>query len=286
VEPVKIAVVGTVRNVSRQLEKEIKVLKQALEPIGDVAFFVVESDSLDATKRTLDLLVEKYKNFTYKSLGDLEPSIPDRIERLIFCRNVYVQEIRKSKHLSQSDFVIVVDLDGINKKLKAESVKLSLSRKENWDVICANQTRKYYDLLALRHKFWCPQNVFDEYYWLRGVLTWKKAKKYTIYNKMIRIPREYGLISVDSAFGGFAIYKTRHFMFHDYTRLPRDSHSDIDHVIFNRRIIESGGNIFIDSQLINAHWTKHSLSSFPMFRGLANFKKRLMRYFGSTRKLR
>jgi hypothetical protein len=58
---------------------------------------------------------------------------------------------------------------------------------------------------------------------------------------MIRIPREYGLISVDSAFGGFAIYKTRDFMFHDYTRFPRDSHSDIDHVIFNRRIIESGG---------------------------------------------
>jgi hypothetical protein len=273
----KFVVVGTLRNGAKRIEGEIQSLSRVLEPLGDVYFLVVESDSSDDTVKTLSEISEKNPNFFCKSLGVLESSIPDRIERLIFCRNVYVTELRESKALQNADFVIVADLDGINRKLKTENISSSISRLDSWDALCANQSGRYYDLLALRHKYWCPQNVFEEYSWLRKIISAKKAKKITIFSKMIRIPRDSGLISVDSAFGGFAIYRATTFLYNDYTRLPRDNQSDIDHVILSRRIRESGGKVYIDSQLINAGWVAHSLSSFALFRGLAKIKKEILR---------
>ena len=273
----KFVVVGTIRNGAKRIEGEIQSLSRVLEPLGDVYFLVVESDSSDDTVKTLSGISEKNPNFFCKSLGVLESSIPDRIERLIFCRNVYVAELRESRALQNADFVIVADLDGINRKLKTESISYSISRLDSWDALCANQSGRYYDLLALRHKYWCPQNVFEEYSWLRKVISAKKAKKITIFSKMIRIPRDSGLIAVDSAFGGFAIYRATTFSSNDYTRLPRDNQTDIDHVILSKRIRESGGKVYIDSQLINAGWVAHSLSSFALFRGLAKIKKEILR---------
>ena len=273
----KFVVVGTLRNGAKRIEGEIQSLTRILEPLGDVYFLVIESDSSDDTARTLYEISKKNPNFFFKSLGILESLIPNRIERLIFCRNVYVKEIRESEALQNADFVIVTDLDGVNGKLKTENVSFGISRLDSWDALCANQSGRYYDLLALRHEYWCPQNVFEEYYWLRKVVSSKKAKKIAIFSKMIRIPKNSGLIPVDSAFGGFAIYKATTFSSNDYTRLPRDNPSDIDHVILNRRLRESGGKIYIDSQLINAGWVAHSLSSFALFRGLAKIKKEILR---------
>jgi hypothetical protein len=253
----KFVVVGTLRNSAKRIEREIQSIARVLEKLGDVYFLVIESDSSDGTDRTLSEISKKIPNFFYKSLGTLESSIPDRIERLIFCRNVYVRELRESKALQNADFVIVADLDGINRKLKTENVSFSISRLDSWDALCANQSGRYYDLLALRHKYWCPQNVFEEYSWLRKVISAKKAKKITLFSKMIRILRDSGLIPVDSAFGGFAKYKATTFSSKDYTRLPRDNHLSIDHVILSRRIRESGGKVYIDSQLINAGWVAH-----------------------------
>jgi len=277
VSRLKFLVVGTLRNGAKRIEGEIQALTRILEPLGDVYFLVIESDSSDDTVRTLYEISKKNPNFFFKSLGILESLIPNRIERLIFCRNVYVTEIRELKALQNADFVIVTDLDGVNGKLKTENVSFSISRLDSWDALCANQSGRYYDLLALRHEYWCPQNVFEEYYWLRKVVSSKKAKKIAIFSKMIRIPKNSGLISVDSAFGGLAIYKATTFSSIDYTRLPRDNPSDIDHVILNRRLRESGGKIYIDSQLINAGWVAHSLSSFALFRGLAKIKKKILR---------
>ena len=275
--PLKIVVVGTIRNGAKAIRNEIQSLKRILEPLAEVFFFVVESDSSDDTPKILDNISKEITNFSYKSLGKLESKIPNRIERLIFCRNIYVREIRESLTFQEADFVIVVDLDGVNKKLNTKEIHFSLSRKVTWAALSANQSGKYYDLLALRHKYWCPNNVFDEYHWLREMMYWKKAKKRAIYEKMYRIPRNMGLIPVDSAFGGFAIYRTHYLLNYDYSRLPRDESSDIDHVILNRRIVESGGRIYIDSQLINTGWTRHSLSSFSLFRGLVDLKRIFIR---------
>lgn len=268
-------VVGTVRNIEKSLMKKVAKINSVLNNLGSVKFLLIESDSNDNTVKVLERARLSNENFAYKSLGNLSLEIPDRIERLIHCRNVYHAEIVSSQSYSECDFVVVVDLDNALHKLSTASVSKSINNKEPWAALFSNQTHKYYDLLALRHPQWCPSNVFEEYLWLRRFMSARKAKSTAIFNRMIKIPITEPMIPVDSAFGGFAIYKMQYFRAGSYLRSNLDSPSDIDHVIFNRRILETGGKLFIDPQLINTSWTAHSLSSHSWFRFVARLKSKL-----------
>lgn len=270
---------GTVRNVEKSLLKKLAKMQQVLNNLGSVKFLLIESDSEDNTINVLEKAALSNENFAYRSLGNLKLKFPDRIERLIHCRNTYHAEIVSSQNYSFCDFVIVVDLDNSLHKLTTESVRKSILRSEPWAALFSNQSHKYYDLLALRHPYWCPSNVFEEYLWLRKFMSARKAKASTIFSRMIKIPKTQPLIPVDSAFGGFAIYKMKYFLTGSYLRTKVDSPSDIDHVIFNRRILEAGGKLFIDPQLINTSWTTHSLSSHFWFRSAAKLKSKLFRFF-------
>lgn len=268
----RFVVVGTIKDGERVISREIKNIREALIPLGDVHFFIVESDSQDGTVNTLQALAKTTSNFEFISLGKIEKNIPNRIDRLIFCRNYYLEKIKSDPKYFDFDFVVVADLDGVNKKLTSTSVERSITQKSDWAGIFANQSHRYYDLLALRHELWCPHNVFDEYSWLRGFISPSKAKSQAIYRRMIKIDTKFAMIPVLSAFGGFAIYRKSFFIIGSYSRTERDKASDIDHVILNRRITESGGRLFIDPQLINSSWTFHSLSSHAWFRFLAKMK--------------
>lgn len=268
-------VVGTIRNGERVISREVRHIHNALSPIGEVHFLIVESDSKDKTVDVLQTLSGTINNFEFITLGSLEKEIPDRIERLIFCRNVYLDQVKSQSKYSDFDFVIVADLDGVNQKLTTLSIEKSINQKVIWAGLFANQSHRYYDLLALRHELWCPHNVFEEYSWLRNYMSPSRAKSNAIYRRMIRISEDSPLIPVSSAFGGFAIYKRDFFVSASYSRTERDNPTDIDHVLLNRRVTELGGNLFIDPQLINSSWTFHSLSSYSLFRIAARVKKLL-----------
>jgi len=269
-------VVGAIRNGERVISKEIKNILNVLKPLGDVYFYVVESDSQDSTVTVLQDMSSTVENFDFVSLGNLEREIPNRIERLIFCRNVYLDKIKTDPKYKDVDFVIVADLDGVNNKLSTSAIETSINLNTDWAGLFANQSHRYYDLLALRHEYWCPHNVFEEYLWLKNFMPPGRAKSLAIYRRMIKIQRNFPLIPVMSAFGGFAIYKRQYFVSSSYSREERDNPSDIDHVILNRRIIENGGSLFINPRLINASWTFHSLSSHTLFRFAAKLKKRVI----------
>jgi plasmid stabilization system protein ParE len=275
------AVVGTARNVAKSIEQEIRSIKKALDPLGNIYFHLIESDSVDSTVQVLQRLKETIPNFDFTALGELRQDIPDRIERLIFCRNAYVIKLRELIEELNIQTVAVADLDGMNTKLHTKSIEQAAKNLSDWSAICANQMGRYYDLLALRHKYWCPNNVFDEYRWLGRFMDLKHAKNLAIYNRMIRIPVNSGTIEVDSAFGGFALYRAQIFLYCDYSRQPHDSPSDIDHVILTRRIRESGGRICIDSNLINGGWNEHSLASLGTFRLMVSLKNSLKNLLSS-----
>lgn len=266
------AVVGTVRNVAKCVEHDIQLIKDVLDPLGNVHFHLIESDSEDKTIEVLSGLRKQIPQFDYTSLGELKTQIPNRIERLIFCRNAYVGKLREIIQESNIQIVVVADLDGINTKLQTRTVEQAAQNLRDWSAVCANQMGRYYDLLALRHKYWCPNNVFDEFQWLEGFIDPKHAKKLAVYNRMIRIPINSGMIEVDSAFGGFALYRSQLFLDSDYSRQPQDSYSDNEHVILCRRIRERGGQICIDSNLINGGWNHHSLASVGIFRLISLLK--------------
>lgn len=255
--------VGTLRNGAKYIQEDIPNLIELLSQIFDLTIIIVESDSDDDTVKLLMGLREKYPNMDVKTFGNLRDSIPDRVDRIRFCRNYYVKELRENQKFSESEYIVVADLDGVNNKLKFDSIRKALASNRPWDCLAANQSAPYYDLFALRHPTMMPGNFLDE---LEGLTRSEsvKMKKKILWPRMIRIPKDANLISVESAFGGFAIYKRWVFEKFDYGILGESR--ECEHVHLNRSATTSGAQFFIAPYLVNSSWNEHSLSKYFLFR--------------------
>lgn len=146
-----ILVVGLARNCSDQLRNDIAKLQHALSCFRNVQWLIIESDSEDESLNTLDSLTREVDGFSYISLGALREELPGRTERIAFCRNIYLREIRNNKIYKNVAYVIVADFDGINSKITQDAI-LSCWEFDHWDVCAANQCGPYYDVWALRHE--------------------------------------------------------------------------------------------------------------------------------------
>ncbi len=253
-------VVGIVRNSATSVASDITRIIDSLELYIPTLAFIVESDSTDKTQRVLEELTSRDSRIRTISLGNIEDQLPNRIERITHCRNHYVREIRENSNYQECDLVIVADLDGVNSRVNSESFKVALSSEVEWDVLSGNQSKLYYDIYALRHQFWAPNNWIAEESWLKDFIGERKARQHAVFDRMIHIPSHLPPIEVESAFGGISIYKRWVFDHFDYTSDLEDK-SICEHVALNSKIRDRGGRIFIHPGLINTHWTTHSLNA-------------------------
>jgi len=279
-------VTGTIRNGEATLLKEFIKTSKATKLFTNVSYFLVESDSTDKTLEVLESLKTKYFKFNYVSLGSLSEQIPEQYNRIRYCRNVYVDYIRNLNESNRPKFVLVLDLDGMNSALSSKSIQSCFLR-DDWDAVISNQTFGYYDILALRHDNWQENDWRDTHHYykaninrvefskLKVINKFKKfiqldfAEYMAIYSKMVRIPRSTPWISVNSGFGGAAIYKSEVFLKFDYTK--EFETRETDHVTLHRKLIRSGGKIFINPKFINSHFNTYNLNRYFIIRNVRKF---------------
>ena len=60
-------------------------------------------------------------------------------ERLGFCRNIYVEEIRRTYKIKKQNYSVVIDLDEVNNSLACKSIK-DCPNSKVWDACFVNQT--------------------------------------------------------------------------------------------------------------------------------------------------
>ena len=127
-------------------------------------------------------------------------------------------------------------------------------------MVSANQSGRYYDVWALRHPLWSPNDCWEELEFRRRYIKFPElALAYSIRSRMIKIPKNSKWIEVDSAFGGLAIYKSELFSLDGkYSGLTSEGRKTCEHVEFHKSLTESGKRIFINPRLINARITDHS----------------------------
>ena len=262
---------------SKSIDKEVNNIFKSLEVYGVVDFFLVESDSTDST---LELLTEFQKKETLKfqSLGILEESIPNRIDRIRYCRNIYVDFIRTSE--KKYDFIVVADMDGINKGLSRNAFSKVFSEKQEWQMCSANQKFGYYDIYALRASNWSDGDYQKELQnRMSGVkLSYFKEdrlRKSVIYSKMRRVPRSSAWIKVDSAFGGLAVYKPEVFKLFDYSARTCEEFLECEHVTLHRKMNETGMKIFICPEMMNSTFNEYNVNRFALVRVLRYLRKKL-----------
>jgi hypothetical protein len=262
-----ILVTGLARDVAKFLPRELNRIEKELNDIFEIVnFLIIESDSKDNTEKVLEDIKNERNNFNYKSLGVIESILPNRIQRLAFCRNEYVKEMRENKLYKDVDFVAIVDFDIKNNRLRLNELK-KLIGEHSWDAIFANQTGRYYDIYALRKKGWVENDCFADYKKFLMSMSSQDAKELAIWSKMKKIRKNSPLIPVDSAFGGLGIYRQNVFMNFDYSLLNEQIHES-EHVSLHKKITDSNGLLFIAPNMTNFSWSAHNLSSFKILRML------------------
>ena len=273
-----ILIVGTVSNVEKYLRKDLNKIYHSLRRFNHISFFLVESDSTDNTVKILSDLSAYYTDFNFTSLGTLKQLMPNRIDRIRYCRNIYVEYIRAIPAAKRPYYTIAADLDGINSRINYKSID-SCFHNEDWDVVLSNQTGGYYDVYALRCKNWQEDDCFSEleknkanipipnygkfnfYRRVKFLLYFDKARYLAIYSKMRKIRASEPWIEVQSGFGGLAIYKTFVFMNYNYTS-KSDKLNESEHVTIHQKVTDSGGKIFINPAFINSNWNTYNINRY------------------------
>ncbi len=254
----KILITGIVRNVEGSIKKDLKTLKEALSPFGALQWFLVESDSSDESCSILEALSMTEQEFYYRSLGNLQrPGIP-RTVAMAISRNEYLKEIRENPKFEEIDYVVVSDFNQLNDRLTYEAID-SCFKRSDWDACFANQAGRYYDVWALRHPTWSPNDCWEQLDFYRKYTKFpEKALRQCVGSRMIHIPKGSEWIQVDSAFGGFGIYKKKALLLGDYVGSRIDGSPICEHVPFHASLKQGEMKLFINPDLINTKSTDHS----------------------------
>lgn len=285
---VRIAVVGTAKDCATSLAADVERIARSLSPLGSLTWLIIESDSVDGTRTVLENLKTQLDDFEYIALGKLADERTVRTDRIAHCRNHYLDAIISQRRFQDIDYVIVSDFDGLNTDICFSNVA-SCWERSDWDACFANQRGRYYDVFALRHEFLCPNDCWAHYEFLRPYEKdpYVRARN-AVYSRMINIPEDSDWIEVDSAFGGFAIYKRDCFVTGRYDGLSSDGGEVCEHVAFNRKLKQSGAKLYINPKLINAKQTEHTiyLNRLNVLKmSIEGFLQRLFKYEDHIRKI-
>lgn len=280
-----VLIAGPARNICDHITKDIRSLFNATSGFKETYGLVVESDSTDSTVSLLEDLKNTLYNFDYVSLGNLAKRMPKRTERLAFARNLILEQVKNNDRYKNVDFVIMADLDGINRDITRERIEKCWDS-HVWDVVTANQPDAYYDVWTLRHPIWCPNDCFEELRKIENIIGKENAWNVLIKSRQISLNPSMGMIEVDSAFGGLGIYKKEVFICGKYEGLDSKGYEVSDHISFHNAIRKAGYRIFIDCGLVNSNYHLDNPSSPIKTRtrlGLAIIHKIGMMLFGKER---
>ena len=255
-----VLITGLARDVCKDIESQILLLEQAFRNFDEIHFLIIESDSMDDTVLKLKHLQSRQNNFYFISLGNLQTTISNRIERLAFCRDIYMNEIRENATFRNIDYVCVVDFDLVNDELTAAALESTFLRND-WCGVFANQAGAYYDIFALRAKNWSEGNCWESDRILREqgmhpIL----SQQIAVYSKRRRIMTSESWIPVESAFGGLGIYKRDCIANLKYQINGLPESGVCEHVPFNTSLSNRGHKLFINPALVNFSWNDHNES--------------------------
>ena len=259
----KIVLASVAKDVASSFLSDYSIITEAFKDFEIVRWLIIESNSKDDSVSFLGNLSRSYPLLEIISLGNDGTRVM-RTTSIANARNRYLAEYRKIREKEEIDFLVVADLNDLNKKLNREAV-LSCFRRDDWAGVCANQAGPYYDIYALRHDYWSPNDCWVSYREVKGIYKqkwkffWDKALWDCVYSRMITIRKSSDWIRVRSAFGGVAIYDTKYLDNAVYNGETESGEAICEHVSFNSGVEEAGGKIYINPAFINFKTTNHSL---------------------------
>ena len=266
----RIIFAGVARDCQQFLPQVLASLEWLSSQFSYCAYIFVENDSKDSTKSIFQSWGQSKKNFHFINMDGIG-QIPIRTIRLELVRNVYIEYIRNNAILSSYDYLVILDMDDANvygtstdKFLEAIDF---LSSEKNHAGVFSNQIGTYYDMWAFRHPQLCPNDVWEEvldYVHIHQVSDDVAFGK-TFGTRVTSLDSSGGMLEVDSAFGGFGVYKLPYVvqntnpylgsrvkvMFNENGLANICRLQMCEHVHFHAGIKNLGGRLFVKQDLIN-----------------------------------
>mgnify|MGYP003774033503 CR=1 FL=1 len=242
---------GLASNCAERMKQNVLQLSSCFSSDELLAIHVVESDSTDDTIQYLKNFKHENGMFSSCSLGDLKARIPNRVERIQFCRENYVAWLRESALLLKADAVLVTDFDiefHLLTRKRLDYLLMPILR-NHIDAIFPNIHGPYYDLYALRCDGWVMTDVWEDVSKFRTILPLEECLEAFIYSKQIKLGGG-GLLPVQSAFGGLGVYKPSVFRTCNYAPWK----NVCEHLTLHQNMMKFGFDrlaISLDADIIN-----------------------------------
>ena len=247
----KVVICCPVKNEQKTLNRFFKLISKLIYNSLDYFIIFVESDSTDKSV----YLIEKFLKNKKGTLLRFENNQNfNRFKNLEVSRNKYLEYISKSDELIKFDYLMAMDVDGVNNKLEFQDLDKSIKMLDDWTAIFPSQKFLYYDIFALRlNKLLNDSyvNIIKDDFKNKKFKNLKSnfsfnLKKYFFLRKLV----DKRFIEVDSAFGGMGLYKLKRIIEFRYDSL---NGSQCEHVKLNKDLSKKYGNLFIDFKLINSY---------------------------------
>lgn len=235
----KLVFSAPVKNCATNLKKNIEFINELnnQKKFDSIQLFILESDSTDNTKSILkDLDGTNYIKIFYEN--NLHLKIPNRVNRIAYCRNYLINKILDSK--VNFDFYVPLDLDidlfALCNVDEFYELALELYQRNDKSVYFPNSKPYYYDVAALRSKSWVDKDPWYQYYKFSKYIPIGKVfiRLYFIFSKQKKISIFSKPINVKSAFGGIGIYKINEISLKNLSYLSDNHGYSADHVSFNQ----------------------------------------------------
>jgi hypothetical protein len=270
---------GVARDCAEHLPIVLENLARLSALYAEASFVFVVSDTNDQSRSSLERWLATGRRGRVVDLGILADRLPKRTERLACARNACLDEIRRSEWPAY-DHLVVADLDDV---LASPVSAHSFAEAADWlDAapsragVFANSSPRYYDIWALRHATWCPDDCWHSIWGRDPKETFEAAKFRESYARQIVIPPSLPPIGVRSAFGGLGLYKMRFTLGARYRGVDARGREVSEHVAFNETIGRAGGQFHIFPPLMVRAPQEHlyRASDFPRRWRWAMFRQR------------
>ena len=237
---------GLARDCAPYLPGVLANLERFAALYDEVAFVFVVSDSIDDSGALLERWLEGRRGRLI-DLGALEPWLPRRTERIAHARNTVLDEIER--HFGGYHHLVVADLDDVMAAPVAVDAFAAAGRWLDEEPrragVLANAQPRYYDVWALRHEPWCPDDCWHPIWGRPAHETFEAAKFREVFNRQIAIPPRLAPIAVRSAFGGLGIYRLPLPRDARYRGLDAEGRDASEHVAFNDALVRAGRQLHI-----------------------------------------
>ena len=241
----RIAFLGTARSCAAALPASITKLCELGALFGAYEIHVYENDSTDATGALLDHFARDGLLHAMREQG-VAARMPLRTERLAYGRNKLLDHVLAR---GPWDYICWADLDGlVGQRFATDGFLSNFQHEEAWDAVFPLSWPLYYDLWALREPTICPDD-----YVASGLHTLNAAlfagREIHAATQQLAPGRVAGWVPVQSAFGGFGLYKGAVAGRGRYTGLV-DGREVCEHVPYHDLLVKAGARLYLNPQCI------------------------------------